>query len=238
MSKSLTDQELRTQFRTLSHGQLEDYLIQVARQLGQYRAGKTTKKGRFFWQKLIKKGKFLLSSGLFKLDLQFFNGREEELEKLLKEAEEERTLAAEIGQTLLEENKKLKNELKVLTGQLRKKVNAKEVDRLNSIITDYEKEKENWENRQRNVREKISKDKAEIKKVQSQNILLEQQIGVAGTENEHLKNQLKNLQKKNAEQQKEISDNNEVLKNDGERISGLINSLAKEKELRKKDNQG
>jgi hypothetical protein len=81
--------------------------------------------------------------GLFKLDLQFFNGREEELEKLLKESEEERVLAAEIGQALLKENERLNNELEFLTEQLKKKVNIKEVDRLNSIITDYEKEKEN-----------------------------------------------------------------------------------------------
>ena len=54
MSKSLTDQELRTQLQALDHGQLKNYLIQVVRQLEKYQEQELTEKEREILEKLIK----------------------------------------------------------------------------------------------------------------------------------------------------------------------------------------
>jgi hypothetical protein len=108
MSKSLTDRKFRTQSQTASRHQLEDYLIRVVRQLEKYQVEKI-------------KAKLLPPPGLFKLDLNFFNRKEEELEKLLKKTESERTLAAEMGQFLLKKNEQLIKEINILAEQLKGK---------------------------------------------------------------------------------------------------------------------
>src|SRR5437016_4007997 len=130
MLKSFTDRKFRVQSPTPSRRQLEDYLIQIVRQLGKYRAEKLTKEERNFLEKV--KSNSLPLLGLFRLDLQFFNRRKEELEKLLKEAEEERTTAAEVGQVLLkknivleQENKKLRKDIDILSSELQREANDK-----------------------------------------------------------------------------------------------------------------
>lgn len=120
MSKSLTDRKFREQSQTPSHRQLEDYLIQVVRQLEKYQAEKPTEKERIFLEKLIKKikVKLLPPPGLFKLDLQLFTKKEEELKKELKETEENLTLAAKVGQALIQKNEELTQEVNILKKQI------------------------------------------------------------------------------------------------------------------------
>jgi DnaJ-class molecular chaperone len=65
-----------------------------------------------------------------------------ELEENLKQAEEERTLAAKAGQALLAQNEELTEEIKLLTSQLKNKDNTGKIGKLNNIILDYERKKE------------------------------------------------------------------------------------------------
>src|SRR2546423_7442348 len=86
MSKPLTEQELKERFQKLYRGQLRDYLIQVVRKLEKYKARELEEEKRIFSEKLVKKAKVksLLTSQPFKLDLQFFDDKNENIKKYYK----------------------------------------------------------------------------------------------------------------------------------------------------------
>jgi len=134
MSKTLIGWKLKKKFQTPT---CFHYLLQVVQQL--------EKKGEkeFFFKKLVEKKKSFFLSWLFKLDLQFFNRRE--LEKKLKEAEEERTLAAQLGQALLQKKESLEEELKILKEkltilerQLEGRISQEKIEELKKTLKNYE----------------------------------------------------------------------------------------------------
>ncbi|CAG8506288.1 10173_t:CDS:2, partial [Gigaspora margarita] len=143
------------------------------------------------------------------------------LSSKLKKETSNKEIAAQLGLELDQKNKELTSQVNALTEQLKKAtVNTKKLDQ-NAIITDYEKRIKNLQDEKENIREQISQNKSEIQKVQSQNILLEQQIGIAGTENEKLKELNEKLTKKLEQQQDTIKDSNKVLKNNNFKINEL-----------------
>src|SRR3954469_20677642 len=103
MSKPLTDRELKTEFRNLSRGQLENYLLQVVRQLEEYQAKELNEEERNILENLQDK-KAILEKRLNE-ERRIAKRDFGDLNKKYNELEQEKTI-------LLEENHILKTDQK------------------------------------------------------------------------------------------------------------------------------
>jgi hypothetical protein len=117
MSKTLTDQELRTQLQTLDHDQLRNYLFQVVRQLEKYQEQELTEKERDILEKLQTE-KVTLERKLAKLirEKKASEKHYVDLNKKYNSLEQERIILSNENQTLKKDQKaaiRIYNKLKI-----------------------------------------------------------------------------------------------------------------------------